>query len=304
MLNVIATASSFGAQVNASIVAVLYPQMEQPYKTVFDNILNGIISEIDVQRIPLGKNSSVESVKGILNEKNIENVIVLGRQALTIARELDDSISIIAGAILASSKGEKSNISTISMVPDPALLLKTLKNINPNIERIHVLYNSIDGANQINQAKKAAGDLKLTVSVKKVQNHKDLLVTYKEIVDVMPNGDNEAIWVLYDSHLNHDEIFNYLLDEAWKKRITIFSSNGSHVERGALFSLFPDNYSMGRQIGIAMKKRVLGDLSINSYSKFFKVFKIAVNLRAAEHLGIDFSKKQLESFGLLFPAEY
>jgi putative ABC transport system substrate-binding protein len=81
----------------------------------------------------------------------------------------------------------------------------------------------------------------------------------------------------------------------------VISNNPSHVNRGVLFSLYPDYGNMGKSIGkLAMQVSASGNHANKAMTPLRDVL-IAVNLRTAEHLDLVYSTKQQETFDLVFP---
>ena len=89
------------------------------------------------------------------------------------------------------------------------------------------------------------------------------------------------------------------LRESWNRNIAVFSSNPSHVPRGVLFSLYPDNRAMGRTLAAMAVEEGNGAASIEPLGDL----RVAVNLRTAEHLGLDLSSRQRREFDLVFPPQ-
>jgi putative tryptophan/tyrosine transport system substrate-binding protein len=89
-----------------------------------------------------------------------------------------------------------------------------------------------------------------------------------------------------------------ILKEAWDKNLTVFSSSPNHVKRGALFSLYPDNVAMGRRLA-AMARNDAG--APKEAIVPLRDLQTAVNLRTADHLGLDLSRRDRSQYSLTYP---
>jgi putative ABC transport system substrate-binding protein len=90
-----------------------------------------------------------------------------------------------------------------------------------------------------------------------------------------------------------------VLQESWSQDIAVFSSNFVHVRRGVLFSLYPDNVALGKSLaGLAQGMLVSGNDGTHGMLPLRDV-QSAVNLRTAQHLGINPARQQ--GFDLIFP---
>jgi len=110
-----------------------------------------------------------------------------------------------------------------------------------------------------------------------------------------------AIWLLND-HMVVDgrAILPMILKESWERKIIAFSSNPSTVKRGVLFSLYPDNYNMGRSLArLALQRLQSPDYPVTLMPTDDVL--VAFNTRTAEHLGIVVTDEKLKDINLTFP---
>ena len=92
-----------------------------------------------------------------------------------------------------------------------------------------------------------------------------------------------------------------MLQESWNQGIAVFSSNSTHVRRGVLFSLYPDNVALGKSLaGLAQGILISGDYGKRGVMPLRDV-QSAVNLRTAKHLGLKPSRQQ--GFDTTFPEQ-
>jgi putative ABC transport system substrate-binding protein len=90
-------------------------------------------------------------------------------------------------------------------------------------------------------------------------------------------------------------ILPLVLEHVWKQNVVLFASNLEHVQRGALFCLYPNHLQLGRRLAELTEKHDASGLAP------LRDVRIAVNLHTASHLGLDLSDER-STFDLVLPA--
>jgi ABC-type uncharacterized transport system substrate-binding protein len=295
--------STAGSTALGAEVGVLYPALREPYNKVFDTIIEGVEQQIGqtVDRYALNKDYNATELGRRIKKQN-RVILALGVRGLKAAEKINPDMPVVIGAVFPSaSRSVKINHSGIALVPDPELLFRQLKSIAPRIRTVSVVYNPHVNRSLIERAEQAAKSLGLTLEARPADDIRSAALIYKQILDSMNSRDN-AIWLLQDATtVDSDTVLPLLLEEAWKRSLIVFSSNLVHAKRGALFSMYPNNLEMGRALGrlteAALRTSAISDPGIT----VLRALKVAVNVRTAKHLGINFSKRDEQSFDLIFP---
>ena len=110
-------------QESAAALAVIYPDIPEPYRSVFMQIVDGV-TEASTQKvhvIPVGSKIDVSSLNAQLKRLNVKAVIALGRQGLKTAEQLDRDIAVTVGGVLSLPDAQQQSYYGISLTPDPAL---------------------------------------------------------------------------------------------------------------------------------------------------------------------------------------
>ena len=295
-------ASSVWGFANGAALGVVYPEVREPYKKIFETIIGGIEYETGskIDQYTFNPALGGTNLEAKISKNDNQVILALGLGGMNAVSQLDLGIPIIIGAILSSSvEGFDSIAGGISLMPDPGVLFEKLKLLVPTITTISVIYNPDINQALIDQAINSARNLNLTLDAHVATDIRQAALIYKELAENIDSRTN-AIWLLQDSTtIDSDSVLPSLLEQAWKRRLIVFSSKLVHVKRGALFSMYPDNFKMGRELG-KLATAVTED-SIPSAIYTLRALKIAVNMRTAKHLGIDFSSRDERSFDLVFP---
>ena len=283
-------------------VAVVYPDLGEPYGSVFVAIIKGIREGLDAPLIlvPL-RNETAEGLQARLIAARVEVCIGLGRTTLDLLDAANLDIPVVRGAVLDPDvrTGNSGTALGISLSPDPALLLEHLKRVAPRISRVSVVYTDVRGQPLIDRARRAGERLGLDILSYKAEDLLSAAAIYKSIVPRLGGGD--ALWIPQDPQAVDDKvILPMLLNTAWDQDYVLFSSNADHAKRGVLFSVYPDNVGMGRRLAEIALQRAAGEPA-EAGMRPLEDLLVGVNLRAAEHLRLNLSTEQMRSFDLTFP---
>lgn len=285
--------------------AVLYPDLREPYRSVFVSIADGIRDELGKSVVvrSLGREDTIPDIAGWVRTGGFGSVIALGRHGQSLQKELRASIPVVIGAVHMSPELQSPEYHGITLTPDPYILLKRLKELSPAVKRVRVVYHRTRNAWMIRKAREAAQRLGLVLDAAPVENLQEAAKSYQKIMEKQKSG-TEALWLLQNAAvLDERALLPEILKTAWDKKLTVFSSNPSHVKRGVLFALYPDNYNMGRSLAkLARDMRVDKPAQADQGMIPLRDLMIAVNIRTAAHLGLNITRHQMSSFDLVFPS--
>jgi len=286
-------------------IAVLYPDIGEPFRSVFTKIIEGIEEQAKgrVTSIAIGASPNQQEIANELHRQDVRVVIALGRNGLKAAANLERSIGVVVGGVVTLPEAEARNFTVSSLAPDPALLFAHLQGFLPAAKRVFVVYDPSQNTWLMRLAKNAASARGIELVAYEAGDLKTAMQYYQTIIATMETG-KDALWLPLDSTTVHENsVLPLVLQEAWKRNLTVFSSNMSHVRRGALFSLYPNNHEVGRNLA----EYALGYLSSGGGQMPrsvtpLKSALLAVNVRTASHLGIDTAGKRA-SFDMVFPEQ-
>ncbi|MBL4823170.1 MAG: hypothetical protein JKX90_06560 [Colwellia sp.] len=296
-------------QINNNNIAFFYPEAKEPYHSIYQEIIAGSIKAasqynqaISYEKFIITKQFNSEKIAHILKQKKIYKVIVLGHSGWRLAKALakfthKDStkkFQIVSGALPISPN----SVSGVSLITDPAYLFGYLNLVAPKVKQVHIAYSK-KSAWLIDLAKNAALEKGLMLNLKYVTSTAEAIAFYQNIF-ASKISSKDAIWLPLDHISSHDKItLPLILEKAWAKGVVVFSSKPSHAKRGALFSTYPDNFALGKDLFTMVQ-----GLEKQPEQKNFAALKstlLAVNLRTAAHLGLKYSSEQQQQFKLTFP---
>lgn len=282
-------------------IAVIYPESAEPYRSVFAQIIDGIENKARdrVVRFVVGAGGSGQDIAAELRRQDVKVVIALGRNGLKTAMALNGDLKIIAGGLVSVPEADSRKMTLLSLAPDPGLLFDRLKSIMPEVRRVHVVYDGRNSGWLIRIAKDAARAAGLELDAYEATDVASALTRYQAIL-ATADPKRDAVWLPQDvTTVDDATVLPLVLQESWNRGLAVFSSNLTHVKRGALFSLYPDTNELGRNLATTALENLSGAAAQGQYP--LRAVLMAVNLRTANHLGLKFSSRQQQGFDLTFP---
>ncbi|MDE2117643.1 MAG: hypothetical protein KGJ19_03505 [Betaproteobacteria bacterium] len=284
-------------------IAVVYPDIGEPYHGIFDKIIEGIEDKVGarVANHPVRADTDIGVLRASLLSQNTKVVIALGRQGMKTATAVSSGLKVVAGGVLTVPENEARGLPVISLSPDPALLFARMKALMPAAKRVVVVYDPNFNDWLMKLAKEAARAQGLELVAQEAHDLRSAVRFYQEFFSEA-DGHRDVLWLPQDSTtVEESSILPLVLQESWNKGIAVFSSNAAHVRRGVLFSLYPDNVALGKSLaGLAQGILISGDYGKRGMMPLRDV-QSAVNLRTATHLGLKPSGQQ--SFDMTFPEQ-
>ena len=286
-------------------VGVLYPEVREPYQSVFRGITEGISKypEFEVYEYALSEDKDdPDSVKKWIDNSDLDFLIALGNRARRLVTPIRDDTPSLLGAVLLSRELIESDWAGIVLNPHPETLFNHLKHFSPGIRNVHVTYNKNNNEWLIELAKTYADLLGLQLLAHPVDDLKDSAQTFKSIINTA-DPKTDAIWILQDpSVVDRSTILPFVLKETWKYSLLVFSSSPEHVRRGALFSVLPDHKKSGQRLGMMIKQVVTNNSMDEVKLMPVKDTRLVANIRTFEHLGIKLSREDEARIDIVFPS--
>ncbi len=289
------------ASADSHRIGVLYPDIREPYRSVFASIIDGIEHKAGgkVARYPLGKDVDTDMLRAWVEKQHINVIIALGRRSVSVSTELR-SVPVVTGAVQMSPDKDKKTPG-VALNPDPRLLFQQLKSLAPQVKQVSVVYNPDKNDWLIARARRASANQGLKLKIYPATDLRDAAKIYRKLLSEI-SGQKNAVWLLNDrSVLDQKAVFPLVLKSAWENEFVVFSNNPAHVKRGVLFAMFPDNEAMGKTLARIALRRVRSGSSSSTGIVPLSDLQIAFNLRTAEHLDLSIDRKQREQFDLVFP---
>jgi putative ABC transport system substrate-binding protein len=284
-------------------ISIIYPDIGEPYRQIFAQIIEGIQDKAGtpLMNYPLRSDTDIDMLRTSLLKRHTKVVIALGRQGMKAASMLNGGIEIVVGGVLTAPENETHGQAVMSLSPDPALLFARMKALMPATKRVFVVYDPSANAWLIKLAKEAAQTQGLQLVAHEAQDLRSAVRFYQQIFSAA-DGRSDVLWLPQDSTtVEESSVLPLVLRESWNQGIAVFSSTFSHVRRGVLFSLYPDNVALGKSLASLAQDMLVSGEDVKRGMMPLRDVQSAVNLRTAQHLGINPARHQ--GFDLTFPEQ-
>jgi putative ABC transport system substrate-binding protein len=282
---------SWCGSADSQALAVIYPDVEEPYRSIFLQIIDGVKEKSKSEVVLYRMKAEVDagSMNVWLREHAVKRAILLGRQGVKLAPLVDAGVRRIAGGAMLSPGTEAPTFAGISLAPDPEQLLALLKELAPAVKRVIVIFNPMQNRWLIEIARESAKRQGVELIEREARDLRAAAVEYREVLS-KADSRRDALWLPQDSSTIDDElILPLILREAWDRKLVVFSSNLAHAKKGVLFALYPDNRGWGRE---------LADLAYGAGAASIfplKTLRSAINLRTASHLGVEVAASKFDA---------
>lgn len=274
-------------------VLILYPLVREPYTKIYQDTLEGIGEAYKGARTTLAIVPGQHLEPGVLARAAPHLYVALGNDA---ARELGTVAPDVPVITTANQDIAFKVRYRLAYYPDPDTLLAQLRKFQPDIRSLSVVAETDADPYQrrVRDTLARAGiGLKICVA----GSLAEAAVCYRQLLDVATTQD--AIWILHGGKLLEPALLTNILSAAWERQLTVLSSNPDHVRRGALFSLYPDNLSAGRQLGDMITACLAPGNCTRSETSYLHTMGIALNERTSRHLGLVISPEARKSADLI-----
>ncbi len=290
------------ASVGKGALAVLYPNVSEPFRSAFISMIQGIEdrTRLRVRSYPVDAKVDTAELNTQLKRNGTRLVIALGRQGLTVASSLDRDITVLVGGALLLSDAEIVNVNGISLTPDPALLFTRLRTLLPDIKRVLVVYDPKKTEWLLRLAREAARAQGLELVAHEARDLSHAAHIYSTLF-ANAEAKRDAVWLPHDTTtVEESTLLPLILKEAWNSGVPIFSSNVLHVKKGALFAMSPNNVELGRSLASSALGLMAGEVRKKGVQPL-RELHTAINLRTASHVGLTIGYQQQRTFDFIYP---
>jgi putative tryptophan/tyrosine transport system substrate-binding protein len=276
------------AQGPSPALAVLYPQIGEPFRAAFATILEGIRQQLnaDIPAFALAGDGLLPAQSNELLKHDPRLIIALGRSGLKAVKTVGSSATVIVGCVLGMPESQAQAYTVHTLAPDPALVFAGLRKLVPAARRVFVVADPQQNAWLLRLAHEAARALGLELVARDAADLMQATRAYTELLThIEPRRD--ALWLPQDSTtVEESTLLPMVLEQSWQRGFPLISSNAVHVKRGALFALYPDNAALGRSLGLSALDTLAHPLRAPRGLQPLRDVLFAANQRTAAHLGI------------------
>jgi putative ABC transport system substrate-binding protein len=281
-------------------IGVLFPDLGEPFRKVFVEIISGIEEQARqrVRAYPISSNQNMQELAAVLKRNGTRVLVALGRQGLKAAASVDTGMGVVVGGVSSVPDGDKQI--GICLTPDPALLFTQLKGLLPGTRRVTVIYNPQHNEWLMRLAREAARSNSLELIAHEAADLAAAARLYQAAF-AGADGKRDALWLPIDpTTVDEAIILPIVLRDSWDRNVPVFSSSFLHVNKGVLFSLYPNNTKLGHTLANLASDLLAGPAPARGVTPLRDVHA-ALNTRTASHFGITVDARMQSAFHYVYP---
>ncbi len=182
----------------------------------------------------------------------------------------------------------------VSFLPHPGLIFSKLREIQPSLKRIALLWSSRTVEGYVTEARQVASGVGLEVLSERLNSPSELLDRLRALF-----GKTDALWLLPDPLLVNAQTFSILKEYSWSNRIPFYAPTAGFVQQGATASVAGSFREVGRAAGRAAGKILSGEAVPEIV--YPEKAEVAVSVKAAEAAGLRIPAEVLEKADKVLP---
>lgn len=219
--------------------------------------------------------------------------VVLAFGSKAAMRQYPDRITLIC-AMVPGGVIQAKNLVKIEMEPDHSILLKTLKELDPKLKSMGVLWASPRFKSYISELRAAAETFGITIEDASLERDEELPDVLRRL-----HGRIGALWLLPDPLLVNAKLLPIFVQFSHSNKVPLFVPTAGLLDQGATASLGPSFREMGRQAGIAARKALLNQRQEDEV--YPANIEIAINKAASARVGLQIPESVLRKADKVVP---
>jgi putative ABC transport system substrate-binding protein len=276
---------------HAEKACVVLSKRIAPYVEALEGIQK-VLGSSSMQRFNLGgkRERGAEIVEKI-KASNCSVVVTIGTLALDVIRLQIQNRPIVYTMVSSPSPTvlATKNIAGISIEPPPHVLLKTLKRVLPNVNKVGVIYSPTNTLGYVNRVSSAAKSKGIILHERKVMSVKEAV---RSVGELLPQVD--ALLLVPDPTTANRTVFEYMLLEGFRNGVPLIGLSQNHVKEGVLFTLIIDYGDTGVKTGQLVKRVMKGESLQSLKGAPPGSASLVINLKTARKMGLHIDKQILK----------
>ncbi|MBT8149226.1 MAG: hypothetical protein KJO24_04805 [Gammaproteobacteria bacterium] len=276
---------------------VVIPEASGTAKKIYQRVVAGIATNpaLHITTLTLTEGADLAWLQQQVDQHAQPIVIAVGNQSYKLCAGLKTDSTLVAGGI----SGKPNGIPTLSLTGDPAIAIKHIKRLAPDVRELRLVYNEAMNGWWFERANIAGTEAGINVIGYRAQDLKHGVRLYEQMVNDAESK-KSAVWIPLRSIVPSKTILPFLLEKAWAKKLAVVSNNPSHTKLGGLLAFYPEHESMGAQLANFALQHHRGDAVADIAGT--EDLRLAVNLRTGAHIGLRFSREEQARFDKIFPS--
>jgi hypothetical protein len=182
----------------------------------------------------------------------------------------------------------------VGILPRAGLVLSRLKELQPSLKRLAILWSSKAVEDYLDEIRKAAQQVGLEVSSERLGGPGDLPDRLRALF-----GRIDALWLLPDPPLVNSQMLSILKEYSWSNDIPFYAPTAGFVQQGATASISSSFREIGRAAGAAASRAITGELVQGTV--YPEKAEVVVSAKSAESAGLQIQGDALKKVDKMLP---
>ena len=226
-----------------------------------------------------------EILEEIQSEVKPDLILVVGVWALQVIVSQPIDVPVVFTMVLnprSILRGEPRNITGASMNVPVDQSIKLLKHLDPEIQRVGVIYSRARTGYLVTQANAVAQEEQIELIARDVVSAKEAIQAVKSL----HQQGIDVFWILPDQTVLEPKVIEYILLLSYRNKIPLLGLSERQAQMGALLSIsFGSSEDIGRQSGELSNGILAGKPAGAIPITTARTIRLTVNLKAAKKLG-------------------
>lgn len=272
-------------------VAVIKSQDLLPYDQAvagFRSVSRANIAEYNMK----GDETTGPGIIEQIRQHKPDAVLAVGVKAAVLAKKQISDIPLVYCVVIDPEKYglEEGNITGILLEVPINSQFKIFKAAVPTLKRIGVLYDPAKTAGLIHNAQKEANRLGLELVAVEVRSLKEVPATIRSLLPQV-----QGLWMVPDSTVITADSFRLILLATYEKNIPFMAFSESFVKTGALLSLSPDYFQIGKQASKLVDRVIERGIQNRGKAISPETARLTINVKTAKILGFEIPTEVLQT---------
>ena len=182
----------------------------------------------------------------------------------------------------------------VNILPRAATVLARLKEMQPNLKRLAILWSSKSVEDYLKEVRRESGSIGMDILSERLNGPAELPDRLRSLF-----GKTDAIWLLPDPVLVNAQNVSILKEYSWSNRIPFYAPTAGFVQQGATASVSSSFREVGRAAGLAAREVLSGEWMQEII--YPGKTEVTINVKAAEKAGLEIPKEALEKADKVLP---
>ncbi len=271
-----------------------------PYSEAMAGFKSMVKANITEYSIPSVSKESKKMAKAI-RSRTPDLILAIGINAALLAKEEFRDIPVVYCMVMYPEKYDfataiRNNLKGISLKISVKDQMVALRSIIPELKRVGIIYNPYNTEHLVKEAENILKNLGVDLVTEKINSGKLVPEAFRKLL----NKGIDVYWLTADPTVVTIDSFRFLLVSAFDNNIPLMAYSEKFVEAGALLSLSPDYFSIGKQAAGIANEFLEGSNSASTPVICPDVVNLVINITTAKRINIVIPAELLKSAKKVF----